>query len=106
MAFETRGNSGLYYYSSRRDPDSGKVKKVYLGRGPQAEIAARALARRREQREKEREAVRKTAGELQAVDALMGRVSEATTALLEAVLLATGFHRQNYSAWRRKRQRS
>ncbi len=103
MAFEKRNNSGVYLYLSRRDPATGQVQKVYLGRGPRAEAAAQALATRRKQRAADRLAVENAESKLRAVDELMGELDEAATLLLEAVLIAEGFHRENYGPWRKRR---
>lgn len=104
MAFETRKVGGTgYFYLSRRDPSTGKVVKQYLGRGAKAEAAAQALAARRKQRAAERLTVERTRAELRAVDGMMAELETAAVALMEAALYAAGFHRANYSQWRRRR---
>lgn len=105
MAFETRRPGGTgYFYLSRRDPATGKVVKQYLGRGARAKAAAGALAARRKRRADERLAVERTRAELQAVDAVMAELEAAAVTLMEAALVAAGFHRANYSRWRRRRK--
>jgi len=101
MAFERRGASGVYMYFASRDPATGRVKKTYIGRGPRADAAA--LARRREQREADRRAVRAAQDALRDLDALTAEMDDAASLLMEAVLLAGGFHRHNYGRWRRVR---
>lgn len=103
MAFESRKESGVYMYLSRRDSSTGRVKKVYLGRGPKADAAAMELAARRRQREADRQALEAARAELKAVDTLMHELNEAATVLLEATLSAAGFHRVNYGPWRKRR---
>jgi hypothetical protein len=106
MAFETRTPGGArYLYLSRRDPLTGAVKKVYVGRGPKAEADARDLEQRREQREAERRAVEKWRAELRPAADLMAALDEAVSLLMEAALLAEGYHRPNYCPWRRRRRR-
>lgn len=105
MAFETRRPGGTgYFYLSRRDSTTGKVVKQYLGRGAKAEAAAKALATRRKQRTDERLAVERTRAELRAADGMMTELEAAVVALMEATLYAAGFHRANYSRWRRRRK--
>jgi hypothetical protein len=105
MAFETRRPGGTgYFYLSRRDPATGKIQKVYVGRGAKADAAAKALDERRKRRADERLAVERRRAELQAVDGVMAELERAATTLMEAALYAAGFHRSNYSKWRRRRK--
>lgn len=104
MAFETRKAGGTrYLYLSRRDPLTGRVRKEYVGTGPRADAAAQALAARRQRRADERLAVERAGAELRTVDALMAELDEAATLLMEAALLAAGFHRPNHGVWRKRR---
>jgi len=104
MAFERRGKSaGVYFYLSVRDPATGTVKKTYLGRGGRARAAADALARRRDQREADRRAVRVARDASRGADDLTAELDAAATVLMEAVLLTAGFHRPNFGPWRRRR---
>ena len=104
MAFETRTPGGTaYLYVSERDPATGKVKKRFVGTGPKADAAAAALEARRKRRVDERLAVERAVAELRAVDQMMAELDEAAGTLLEATLLAAGFHRANYSKWRKWR---
>jgi len=105
MAFETRKVGGTgYFYLSRRDPSTGKVVKRYLGRGAKADAAAKALNERRQQRAAERLTVERTRAELHAADGMMAELERAAATLMEATLYAAGFHRANYSRWRRRRK--
>lgn len=103
MALERRKTSGTYMYLSRRDPATGRVRKIYLGRGPEADAAAEALATRRKQREAERRALETCRSELEAVDDFMSELDAATTVLFEAALSIAGFHRVNHGPWRKRR---
>jgi hypothetical protein len=104
MAFEKRSTPGrAYLYLSRRDPATGKVRKVYIGLGRRAEAEARNLALRRKQREDDKLAITARRAELLAVDELMEELDGAAAVLLEAALLAAGFHRPNFGPWRKRR---
>lgn len=104
MAFEARKPGGtVYFYSSVRDSRTGRVRKVYVGTGPRAAAAAAAVEARRQQRAAERRAGERLRAELAAADALAADLDAAATLLMEAALLAAGFHRRNYGAWRHKR---
>jgi hypothetical protein len=103
MAWESRGPKGRQYlYLSVRD-DSSRVVKRYVGNGVQAQRAAEALADRRNRREADRQAVLDAQSRLLGADKLLTDLDEAATVLLEAFLLSEGFHRINYSRWRRNR---
>lgn len=104
MAFEARSSPGrAYLYLSRRDPATGKVRKVYIGLGRRAEAEARKLALRRKQREDDNLALTARRSELRAVDELMDELDGAAAALMDAALLAAGFHRPNFGPWRKRR---
>lgn len=104
MAFETRKAGGnTYVYHSRRDPATGKVRKVYLGRGPRADAAAAELEARRKQGAAARLAVERAGVELHPVGVLMAALDEGAVLLMEAALLAANWHRHNYGPWRRRR---
>src|SRR5262245_6077301 len=99
MGWERRGQSGaFYFYLSRRDA-AGRVVKQYLGRGPKAQEAARALARRAA----ERHAFGQARAHLAAPEAATAALHAAAGALLEAALLAAGYRRLNYGPWRKQR---
>lgn len=105
MAFEKRPTSAArYLYIGFRDPDTGKVKKRYLGHGPEADKAAAALAARKKHREAERRAFESTCTELRHVDDLMNTLNGGATILLEAALLAAGYHRTNFGPWQLRRR--
>jgi len=93
-------NGRVYYYKSRRDGQ--KVRKVYVGAGDFAHLAARLdeaeRLRRKEECaywEAERELLEQSAAFLQELE-------EAAEVLLRAHLLASGFH-QHKGQWRRQR---
>ena len=103
MAFENR-KTAAYLYIAYRDPSSGKVRKKYYGRGPEADAAAAALAARKKQREVERRALEAACSELRLVDEMMNTLNGGVSALMEAALLGVGFHRENHGPWQLRRR--
>lgn len=103
MAFEKRRSAGPYFYHGVRDPATRKVRKLYLGRGDAARTVAASIAEQKGRQEAGRLAVREARDALAVVDALTAELDGAATLLMEAVLLASGWHRPNYGPWRRKR---
>lgn len=104
MAWEKRRNGRLYYYRSRRNAD-GRVVKEYLGCGPEAVAAAKEDAARKA----ERMALRQEEQQQRLADLTLGHqilnVYTDAGALLEAALLAAGFHRPGRKPWRKRRSR-
>ena len=99
MGLEKR-NGHVYYYKSRRDGE--KVRKVYVGAGDFAHVAAKLDERERLRRkeevaywEAERERLERSATFLQ-------ELTEAAEVLTRAHLLASGCH-QHKGQWRRQR---
>ena len=101
MGWERRPG-GNYYYRSIRTGD-GHVGKRYFGNGVAAEVAAGLDAEARARRRAEAEAARSLRERLATPDAAMAALDAACALALEAALVSAGFHRQNYSAWRRRR---
>src|SRR5438445_127336 len=103
MGWEHRaGNSGRYYYRVIRTAD-GKVVKEYCGRGQRANTAAAAVAYAQAQREADRQAVLAESARLAGPDRLTAELVGVGQLLLEATLLASGYHRTNYGRWRKRR---
>lgn len=104
MAFEKRGRAGTrYLYLSRRDPETGKVKKLYIGRGERADAAANALTQRRNLREGDCRAVQAHMELVRSADNVTATFDAAVVVIMEASLLAEGCHRANYGPWRKSR---
>jgi hypothetical protein len=103
MAFESRGSAGNYFYLGVRDRGTGKVRKLYLGTGDAARSVAASIADRKSRQAADRRAVQEAQEALRSADALTAELDGAATLLMEAVLLAGGWHRPNYGPWRRKR---
>ena len=94
MAWETRSRRQYYYRSERGD--DRRVRKTYFGRGANAFAAAAEDERRRQRdfdvRQQIADELKKTA----AAQRLTKDLQSEATAMLSAVLLARGLHRQNY----------
>ena len=96
MPWERRGRKEYFYYGVRTN---GHLRKLFLGRGTPAKLAADLVAERKAHREvfKEwREAVKP----LERQTAALWRV---VRLVLEAALAVGGFRRHNRGEWRRKR---
>ena len=99
MALEKR-NGRVYYYKSHRDGE--KVRKVYLGAGDFAQVAAKLDEAERLRRKEEVaywEAERELLGRSAA---FLEELEEAAEVLVRAHLLASGCH-QHKGQWRRQR---
>lgn len=103
MAFERRKSGRSYMYVGVRDRATGRVRKVYLGNGHHAEAAAAAIAGRQSAAIADRKAVADAEAATRAADALTAALTDAVSILVEAAMLADGWHRPNYGPWRRKR---
>jgi hypothetical protein len=101
VAWEKRRNRS-YFYGSIRSGE--RVYKVYFGAGPDAEQAADAGQRRREERNRLRESEALERLRLETVLAQALRLETLVRLLTEAALLAVGLRRQNGRPWRRWRE--
>ena len=91
-------NGHVYYYKSRRDGE--KVRKVYVGAGDFARVAARLDEAERLGREEETACWRKEKERLEASAAFVNELEGAAEILTRAQLLADGFHKHK-GEWRR-----
>ena len=94
-------NGRVYYYRSRRDGE--KVRKVYVGAGDFAQVAARLDEAERLRREEEITRWRKEKKRLEASTAFVKELEEAAEILTRAQLLVAGFHKRR-GEWRRLRE--
>ena len=101
MGWERRGKELYYYVSERRD---GRVRKVYVGKGPIAALAATNVAKRRELRIAEKAQVTDAATSVAAADQATELLSQECESLLAAMMVLAGFHRENCRAWRKRRE--
>ena len=93
-------NGHVYYYKSRRDGE--KVRKVYVGAGDFAHLAAKLDETERLRREEEAAYWDAERERLERSAAFLQKLTEAAKVLTRAYLLASGFH-QHKGQWRRKR---
>src|SRR4051812_7407159 len=101
MAFEARsGSTRQYYYRSERHGD--RVRKVYLGTGPDAQEQDRLVRERRQEREAELSALATQEARFARAEKALRDLLELARALLEATLLAAGY-RERRGEWRRPR---
>jgi hypothetical protein len=101
MAWEQR-QGGFYFYRSYRR--GGKVRKRYLGRGPQATAAAQEIAQAKARRDSQRQELKQLQATLQPLDGAADELNEGTEALLGALLRSCGYY-EHRGAWRRRRVR-
>ena len=97
MAFDGRG----YYSRSVRDGD--RVHRVYFGKGPAAQLAARLDEQRRSERLARSQAWRAEEAGRAAAEARLRELDELSDLMTRATLLAAGYHRHDRGAWRRRR---
>src|SRR5262245_38974099 len=88
--------SGYFYFSVRID---GRPTKVYVGAGPAALRAARAVEDRRRQRLAERDGWLLEEARLGAAERALRELAAATRMLTRAALLLAGFH-EHRGQWR------
>ena len=100
MGLEKR-NGRVYYYKSRRDGE--KVRKVYVGAGDFAHLAAQLDEAERLKREEETTRWRKEKERLEASAAFVKELEGAAEILTRAQLLMAGFHKHK-GEWRRLRE--
>jgi hypothetical protein len=100
MAWVYEGNRRNYYRSRRV---GGKVRSEYFGSGAAAELAAALDRERRRQRQAERERRRADEERWAASDSPLEMLVAATDMVVEAALLAAGYHRHAMGDWRKRR---
>jgi hypothetical protein len=99
VTLEHRG-ANLYYYRSVRNGQ--EVRKVYVGAGEIARISHEGDMLRRTGREAQRKREKAELERLEALAAPVLELSEAAEILVQAHLIATGYHRHK-GEWRRAR---
>jgi len=104
MAWEDRESKFRYFYRSvRRD---GHVVKQYFGRDFGGELAAQFDAEKRELKQVEAAALKAERARLESLDRPLKELERATHLMLMEALWASGYHRKNYSRWRKRRART
>src|SRR4051812_8211975 len=97
MGFDRRG----YYYRSVRDGD--RVRRVYLGKGPAAQLGALLVEERAAECRARSHAWLAREADLAGPDDRLLQLSELADRMTRATLLAAGYHRHDRGAWRRRR---
>jgi len=96
MGWQRRGN-GLYYTRSKRV--AGKVTRIYVGKGPEAQIAAALDAERSAQRRAFIEARRVMLAHLNSLDDPSREFNAWVEILTDAAMLAAGYHQHDRGPW-------
>ena len=100
MGLEKR-NGHVYYYKSRRDGET--VRKVYVGAGVFAHVAAQLDEAERLRRKEEVAYWKAERERLERSAAFLQELTEAAEVLTRAHLLASGFQ-QHKGQWRRRQR--
>ena len=100
--WERRERGGLYYTRSRKE--NGRVVREYIGGGPLGQLAALQDEHERRQREEQAAYWRKEQQDLDALEAAVDELSEASDLLVRAALLASGHRQHNRGEWRLRRE--
>ena len=93
---------GPHRYFFRKQKVRGRVVRRSLGRGPEAQLAAALDAQKQRAREAEWARRRRERGRWEADTETVQRLIEVSDLLVEAALLAAGFHQHERGAWRRR----
>ena len=105
MAWEKRKGCGSsYYYMSVRV--GGKVKKIYLGKGAEADAASVAVAEARGQREGTDFVFAFEQLEFGQVMSQTMDLNKLANCVMEAALLCAGFRKVTYGQWRKPHART
>jgi hypothetical protein len=100
--WERRERGGLYYTRSRKE--NGRVVREYIGGGPLGQLAALQDEHERRQREEQAAYWRAEQQDLDALEAPVNELSEASDLLVRAALLASGYRQHNRGEWRLRRE--
>ena len=100
MAMEERGKRKYYY---RKERVGGKVTSIYVGSGEYARLAFQMDKIERKQKAREAAALNRQLAKAAAIDGEINSLCELTGKLVDAFLLASGFH-QHKREWRLKRK--
>jgi hypothetical protein len=100
MGWELRG--GRRYYTRSRKV-GGRVLREYLGRGPEAELAAALDAARRAEQARRRRAARAEQQRTAVADSLVLSFCSQVELVARAALVAAGHRQHARGQWRRRR---
>jgi hypothetical protein len=99
VSWDRKRRGGTYFYLARRL--NGRSIKVYLGRGPEAEAAARQLEERRRARQARREAWLRDQAQVAAAEQALQAFGELVSLLARATRILGGYH-EHHGQWRRR----
>ena len=102
MGWESRLRGGLYYTRSRKE--NGRVVREYIGSGALGQIAALEDKYERQRREEQAAYSRELLEDLDALDASVAELSDASDVLVRAALSVSGYRQHNRGEWRMKRE--
>jgi hypothetical protein len=88
MAWERRGKQRFYYRSIKVN---GRVKKIYFGRGREAELAALAAERRYEERTRRAARLQQQRDCCRQMEEALGELNAELDLLTRGVAVAAGF---------------
>ena len=100
MAFDRRG----YYYRSYRDGD--RVHRVYLGKGLAAQLSASTIAQRWTEAAERSQACQAWELTHATAQASLDALDELADWMMQASLMAAGYHRHDRGSWRKRRMHS
>ncbi len=100
MSWELRDGHRYYYRATRRD---GQAVKTYVGKGPEAELAARMDARVRRERERIAGTLEAEQARARPAESATGGFEAAFERIVSASMHAEGYHRHRSGPWRKRR---
>jgi len=101
MGVETRHDGKLYYYEKERRGD--KVISRYVGGGLVVDLAEAYAQREADRKQAERERLEVTKRMMDEIDSGVDPLGEVVNLMVEAQLLASGYHRHKRQ-WRKRRE--
>jgi hypothetical protein len=99
MGWEQRGGRSYYY---RKERESSRVRSIYVGGGETAAFISQLEKGRREEDEMKREDRRRELAKLEQQDATIEAACRMIDMVIEAALIAAGFHIHKRQ-WRKQR---
>ena len=100
MSWDQRKQASSCNAATKRQ---GRIVRKSDSRRPPAGMAARRAEEARPTRLSQKDALRLEREQLDGPERLLEELDRACTFLMEANLMAAGFHRHNYGPWRRRR---
>lgn len=101
MSWHSDGHNAPCYYRHVRQGD--RVRRVYVGRGPEAQRLAREVEQRRQDRLEARESHRLEMAQVAVAEGSLHELRDVADLLVKAVLLAANCY-QHKGQWRRRKQ--